>query len=721
MASPVVSQELLQLTSQGIEAASIKFKNVTMQSSRWVCVKEEGKNSVCILDTANKTFVRLPVNADSAIMSPTERVLAVRSGLSIQLFNLDLKTRLKAASMPAEVVFWKFLDPHTIVLVTAQHVYHWPVQGENGPLKIFDRQPHSGVVQIINYRMSADAKWHILGGITVTPTGGVAGVLQVYSADMRASQPQMDALAACFASVVVDGRSVPSTLFCFTKHHEQGLKVTAIEVGVPKEHAFTQSGIVKLPPGDFPVGMLSDARNGMIFLVTKLGILAMVDVQSGQCVYSTQASANTMFLQIESEAPEGGIVTVDQTGRVVHHFVDEQRLLAYVNDILGNSELAAAMARRRGVQIPSRAEPELDFSGFAKEEPLGKNTDIFLDAVAVRKAESLSGPPADPFAVMAEGTHPRSSGFGSPFSPSSALSSPSVTPRASNATLSSPSPSITFLQQQPSPSVAPLPPPRASVPPIPRSPAFSPSTIVDFDDNSIISVGDLEPAPLGQERNHSPKLDGLFSSHSSPAPSQPHGDLHSSQPQAQPHQAPAPPPPHVYVDPTKSYSVSQANIISLPSSPLSVHKQSTSDNNFAHGEDKSHNNENRNAHLSSQTNGYEAVASPSLASFSPPSSSAPPSSVSAPSSTSVPPPSRGSGFRLENLTVTEVSEWLSANKLGQYAESFANMQIDGRALSALAVGARQSVIAVVGFLKQLDILVPGHALTLVSLLLEQSE
>lgn len=68
----------LQLSGLGIGADSIKFKNVTLQSSKYVCVREEGQNSVAIIDTATKNVLRLPVAVDSAIMNPISKVIALR-------------------------------------------------------------------------------------------------------------------------------------------------------------------------------------------------------------------------------------------------------------------------------------------------------------------------------------------------------------------------------------------------------------------------------------------------------------------------------------------------------------------------------------------------------------------------------------------------------------------------------------------------------------------
>ena len=139
-----------------------------------------------------------------------------------------MKTKMKQTQISADetVVFWKWINPKTIAIVTGKAVLHWSMDGDQQPQKMFDRA-EQGQVQIINYRASADGKWLILGGIAQDPaTGGVKGVLQVHSVEMNTSQKPMDAHAACFASITVDGRSAPSTLFCFTSNTDAGPRVS---------------------------------------------------------------------------------------------------------------------------------------------------------------------------------------------------------------------------------------------------------------------------------------------------------------------------------------------------------------------------------------------------------------------------------------------------------------------------------------------------------------
>jgi hypothetical protein len=67
------------LTKLGVAATDIKFKNVNMQSSKFVTVREEAANSVSVVDTKAKKAQKYPAKAiDSAIMHPSSKVIGFR-------------------------------------------------------------------------------------------------------------------------------------------------------------------------------------------------------------------------------------------------------------------------------------------------------------------------------------------------------------------------------------------------------------------------------------------------------------------------------------------------------------------------------------------------------------------------------------------------------------------------------------------------------------------
>lgn len=47
----------------------------------------------------------------------------------LQVFNLDLKSKMKAHTMNDDVVFWKWISVKTVGLVTGTGVFHWDMDG----------------------------------------------------------------------------------------------------------------------------------------------------------------------------------------------------------------------------------------------------------------------------------------------------------------------------------------------------------------------------------------------------------------------------------------------------------------------------------------------------------------------------------------------------------------------------------------------------------------
>jgi len=43
----------------------------------------------------------------------------------LQVFNLEMKAKVKSAQMADQVVFWKWISSNVLALVTAKAVYHW--------------------------------------------------------------------------------------------------------------------------------------------------------------------------------------------------------------------------------------------------------------------------------------------------------------------------------------------------------------------------------------------------------------------------------------------------------------------------------------------------------------------------------------------------------------------------------------------------------------------
>lgn len=129
---------LLQLSSVGVPENCMAFTHVTMQSEKYVCVRETGTtNNVVIIDMSNPSApMRKPITADSTILAPSSKVLALKAqapgeggtqGDNLQVFNLDTKQKVRAYVNPVKVQFWAWISDDTIALVTDSACFHWNI------------------------------------------------------------------------------------------------------------------------------------------------------------------------------------------------------------------------------------------------------------------------------------------------------------------------------------------------------------------------------------------------------------------------------------------------------------------------------------------------------------------------------------------------------------------------------------------------------------------
>eukprot|EP00735_Rhodelphis_limneticus_P001188 TRINITY_DN1175_c0_g1::TRINITY_DN1175_c0_g1_i1::g.17251::m.17251 TRINITY_DN1175_c0_g1::TRINITY_DN1175_c0_g1_i1::g.17251 ORF type:complete len:1683 (-),score=736.73,sp/P49951/CLH1_BOVIN/59.31/0.0,Clathrin/PF00637.15/1.2e+02,Clathrin/PF00637.15/8.9e-19,Clathrin/PF00637.15/3.4e-18,Clathrin/PF00637.15/2.2e-29,Clathrin/PF00637.15/1.7e-30,Clathrin/PF00637.15/6.4e-29,Clathrin/PF00637.15/3.3e-25,Clathrin/PF00637.15/3.4e-31,Clathrin_propel/PF01394.15/0.011,Clathrin_propel/PF01394.15/2,Clathrin_propel/PF0 len=358
---PIKLQEVLNLTKLGINAQSCTFSNVTMESDKFICVREDvgGAESrqVVIIDLAQPTQpIRRPITADSALMNPISRVLALKAGNHLQIFNIEMRSKMKSFQMTDSVVFWKWVDVKTLGLVTTTSVYHWSMEGDSNPEKMFDRHESLANSQIINYRTDASQKWLLVVGIAAVPGGTVTGQMQLYSVDKKLSQP-LEGHAGVFTQYPTTGKADEQcTAFAFCQRTATASKLHILEVGPDTRPAtaqpFTKRVVdVYYPPeaaADFPVSLQVSKKYSMLYMITKLGYMHMYDLETGACIYMNRISSETIFVSCPHD-PTGGIIGVNRKGQVLVVTVDEANIVPYICNQLKNLELATKLAARNNL------------------------------------------------------------------------------------------------------------------------------------------------------------------------------------------------------------------------------------------------------------------------------------------------------------------------------------------------------------------------------------
>lgn len=394
--SPIGFKPIIELTNMAINTSNITFSQMTLQSERYVVVKEEAKRKIAIVTTSTKRVKRLqnmgdpPI--DQAIMNPTADIVALRNadgqgGTLMNIFSMQVKANMKSARINEECKFWKWVDSKTIAVVTPTQVLHWSIESQEGKPKtlfrrhVADEKAHwVGAVQIINYHQSKDGQWSILSGLAKS-TGGarsIVGVLQVFSKRLNASQPIMPSHTACFATATLNGRAKPSTLICFTS---AGPALQILELDAPPG-ATPFKAKVKLQfkvEGDFPVNILSDDANGILFILTHKGMLIAVEVTCAKVFFHHHTKT---AIRSCVHGTEGGIVTVDKAGHVLHFFLEKANVVEFICKTLGDVPFGLRMATRYGL-------PGADHH-FRKRFNALLNTKRHLDAIRL-VAESPRG------------------------------------------------------------------------------------------------------------------------------------------------------------------------------------------------------------------------------------------------------------------------------------------------------------------------------------------
>lgn len=355
MDKPLLSTEVFQLNTVqgGLRAGTISFKTLTMESDKFACVRDvqpDGQTSLVIVDLEKRTSERNNIrDAEAAIMNPNSRILALRSGFNLQVFNIDAKDRIKAHTFHDTIVYWRWINEKTIVIVSNTTVYHWSMEGavEAPPVRVFDRgQDMDAQVQILNYKTDADKKWFMLMGVARSPDGTLVGKTQLYSVENGGSRV-LEGHAGCFTQLPMSNDPRLCNIMCLAWNNAQGGRLLLMELptGGKTDTTFERKILsVDFPtPGDFPVALHVSPRHRLLTIITSRGTAVLVDILTGTIITSEQVTPNVIFCGI-SFSKTGGVLCVNNQGSVFHVSVNDSSITTFVKNQLQNPDLALRIA-----------------------------------------------------------------------------------------------------------------------------------------------------------------------------------------------------------------------------------------------------------------------------------------------------------------------------------------------------------------------------------------
>lgn len=354
---PINFTQLSELTQLGIQPQSLDFKSTTLESDRYICVRETGAqgNTVAIVDLQNNfELTRKNMSADNAIMHPKENVIALRAnGTALQVFNLGTKQRLKSHTLESPVVLWKWLNDEYLGLVTASHIYIWNVFDgtNNGPEKLSERHGSLNNCQIINFVAEPNLNWFAITGIA-QEDGRIAGHTQLFCKSRGVSQAIAGHVCK-FASVTLSGATQPTKVFCIGNKTALGQgNLHIIEIDHVEGNPPFPKKVVDIffPPdaaNDFPISLQASDKYGIIYILTKYGFIHLYDIETGSNLFVNRITADPVF----TAAPykDGtGIITINKLGQVLAVEVAREKIVPYVLEKLSDVNLALSLSSRGG-------------------------------------------------------------------------------------------------------------------------------------------------------------------------------------------------------------------------------------------------------------------------------------------------------------------------------------------------------------------------------------
>lgn len=95
---------------------------------------------------------------------------------------------------------------------------------------------------------------------------------------------------------------------------------------------------------DFPVSMQIGERYGLVYIVTKLGLIFVYDLETAAPVYRTRMSPDPVFLAVATE--DSGFYAINRRGQVLKGEINDATIVPFAAEQLKSVELALALAKR---------------------------------------------------------------------------------------------------------------------------------------------------------------------------------------------------------------------------------------------------------------------------------------------------------------------------------------------------------------------------------------
>ena len=375
-----VNQQFYNLVSQaGVPGELITFGNVGLQSERCITVcdgKTDGSGQLVTVDLKTQEVSRRPNKADNVLPHPVKNYTAVRAKAkenpnhtTVHIYNMDSKEKIISSTIPDVVKYWTWVNQKLLGIVGAKSAFHISLEGVTGtnltvnPEKVTDRDGiMAGVtnpVQVINYSCCPNNKFVFINGLSKKTesdgTFSIGGNIQLTSLAVGKSQ-FLEGHTCCFGTTKVHDEFTDSVLFAYAEKNKINGKLTISEItpNVDPSRKFKMIVDMIYPDSseaDFPVYMTMQENLGLIFLLTKFGLLFVFEISEGSLILRSKISETHVLTGCNLENSKG-CIALTKAGNLINIEVDESAFVDFIKNaphIKNNINVARKLAMRAGL------------------------------------------------------------------------------------------------------------------------------------------------------------------------------------------------------------------------------------------------------------------------------------------------------------------------------------------------------------------------------------
>ncbi|KAL3222890.1 hypothetical protein MRX96_028321 [Rhipicephalus microplus] len=266
--------ELVQLTQLGIPLEHVTWPRVTITPSQWLCIRHTMtcRNASSSADRCSVVTVFNPqrsapqtykVEARCAKLNPDKPLLAITDQWALYLYSTRTKKLLHKSRLERDLVYWAWVTPSTLGLVTRDAVFHWDCSSApTVPVFMFSLHQRIRNTELVGYVTDPGLKWLAVTGL-FQEEQVVSGLVQLYSVDRRVNQLLPGQTAARGAPPL--DRAEPTRQF-------------GAPCGDPLPRRSSSS--TPLDKFDFPVCLQVSSSQGLVYVLTKCGVVHLCDLET---------------------------------------------------------------------------------------------------------------------------------------------------------------------------------------------------------------------------------------------------------------------------------------------------------------------------------------------------------------------------------------------------------------------------------------------------------